>query len=531
MASQNVSFFTASDILLLTNIGGKEYDSSDISDQKLGDEIKEKAWNKTDLWHNLILEQLHGFEGHTYRRWLNRGQHFVDYTWTRIYKRGDKDKDVFFTIGIDGQSRALIYKLDYKHEGSTKLSSYQKEVCEAMIKGTYAEWNEISIKDLPNYNWEKLVNKTVDFIKKYEGQYDDVINEVWLTNPKRLARIAFNEEGWQKPSGCYGKSKDKNSHEGKYGYGNEEWLFDTEKVYDGYHYAFLEPINKYYDLYCNKTFEVILYTVDANTGKRYWIGEIKNLEVVQSKEADKIFDIYEKNNWLAEMQEQIKIKKGVYTNFPGKDSIQIFNIKFKPTNAFLYDKPVEVSSDNPLFKINRYVLLNYESRYNTVDTTSDNFDFDKYKCRLPNEDDIPHKKQYERTPKIVELSFLHRRISDHLHLLFSQMYGRYNVKTNVPAGYGANKVDMIVKTQKGLTYYEIKTYESLRLSIREALGQIFEYAMWPDKNHATKFVILTQPLADTDSAKIYFQNLRKRLNLEIYYQSYDMVNGILSEEM
>ena len=239
MAKRNHNFFTVADISLLKKIGGKSYDPTDINDTDLSDQIKGELWGKTLYWHDLVLNKLPEFEGETTTRWHNRGQSFSYYTWTRIYKIGDKGKGIFFTIGVDGPSDALIYKLDFKSEGASNMGGYQKEVCETIIKESPASWAQINAGDLSKYDWKKLVNETVDFIKKYETLYDDVINEVWYSNQKRLARIAYNEEGWQRPSGQYGKSKSKNSHEGKYGYGNEEWLFDKERLMDGYHYAFL----------------------------------------------------------------------------------------------------------------------------------------------------------------------------------------------------------------------------------------------------------------------------------------------------
>lgn len=537
MTTRNSNFFTISDILLLKNSGGKSYDPVDIKDTILSNQIKAEAWGKTLHWHDLVLAHLPGFKGKITTRWHNRGQSFAYYTWTRIYKEGDEDKGIFFTLGIDGPSESLVYKLDYKNEGASRMGGYQKELCEAMIKSSPAKRADVTINDLPQYDWEKLVNETVAFIRKNEDLYDDTVNEVWNANQKRLARIAYNEEGWQRPSGPYGKSKSKDSHEGKYGFGNEEWLFDKERLIDGYHYAFLEPIYKYYDRYKGRKFYITLYTIDADSRRRYWVGEIKDLEVISKEEAMLVWDHYEKKGWLSSMQDEIKIVGGRLDNFQNKNVFQLFNVRFKASNGMLYDTPIEVSADNPIFKINRYVLLNNEKQYNTDDLTTDTFDFSNAPNSLPQEqNDNSSKKQYERPPKVVEMKFMHREISDKLHRYFAKIYGLDKVKTNVPAGYGCNEVDMIIERNdseiNGYVYYEIKTYDSLRLSIREALGQILEYAMWPDKSHAAKFVIITQPCPnEVDKARKYFENLRKTLNINIYYQSFDTTMGVLSSEM
>lgn len=537
MPQRNHNFFTVADIALLKKAGGKSYDPTDINDTVLSEQIKAEPWDKTLHWHDLVLKLLPGFKGETTTRWHNRGKSFSHYTWTRIYKIGHEGKGVFFTVGVDGPSNGLVYKLDYKHEGASNMGGYQKEVCEAMIKKSPASWVQVNAGDLSKYDWKKLANETVDFITKYESLYDDVINEVWYSNQKRLARIAYNEEGWQRPSGQYGKSKSKNSHEGQYGYGNEEWFFDKERLKDGYHYAFLEPIYKYYDLYKGKTFDITLSTVDADTSERYWVGEIKNLEVIREDDSKKAWAYYDKQGWLLSMKEEIKTAGGKLNNFPNKDTIKHFNIRFKPLEGALYDSPIEVPANNPLYKINRYVLLNNENHYETVDFTVDTFDFANHNCSIPPENTgALQKKQYNRPPKVVEMHFLHKEISNKLHRHFAKIYGKDKVKTNVRAGYGCNEVDIIIERNdngiNGLVYYEIKTYDSLRLSIREALGQILEYAMWSDKNRAAKFVIVTQPcLTEENVAKQYLNNLRKNLKINLYYQSFDTETRLLSDEI
>jgi len=75
---------------------------------------------------------------------------------------------------------------------------------------------------------------------------------------KRVARLAWNDFGWVMPSGPFGKSEHKDSHEAKHGYGHEEWLFDTSKLIKGFHYGFLEPIRKEQDAYADKIYDVWL---------------------------------------------------------------------------------------------------------------------------------------------------------------------------------------------------------------------------------------------------------------------------------
>ena len=77
-------------------------------------------------------------------------------------------------------------------------------------------------------------------------------------------------------------------------------------------------------------------------------------------------------------------------------------------------------------------------------------------------------------------------------------------------------------------YFEVKTFNAKR-SIREALGQILEYAHFPQKNNADKLYIvgLEKPTAKD---KEYMEFLRSTYNIPIRYRWFDEKRHILSEE-
>ncbi|WP_261926560.1 hypothetical protein, partial [Vibrio aestuarianus] len=90
--------------------------------------------------------------------------------------------------------------------------------------------------------------------------------------------ICWNSNGWVTPSGRLGKSNNKDSHESQNGYAHEEWLLDTTKIIDGYHYGYIQAIGKHRDTYLDQVFDVSLYSINSDTKQRWWLGEIKNLE-------------------------------------------------------------------------------------------------------------------------------------------------------------------------------------------------------------------------------------------------------------
>jgi hypothetical protein len=98
-----------------------------------------------------------------------------------------------------------------------------------------------------------------------------------------------------------------------------------------------------------------------------------------------------------------------------------------------------------------------------------------------------------------------------------------------PTGYGTS-VDLIVKEKSQMTFYEVKTGDSVRQCIREALPQLLEYSYYPDKNRASKLIIVSENNI-TEAAKIYLRKLRKDFSIPVYYQRYDSINKILEEKL
>jgi hypothetical protein len=346
---------------------------------------------------------------------------------------------------------------------------------------------------------------------------------------KRVARLAWNDYGWVMPSGVIGKSEHKGSHEEKYGYGHEEWLFDTSKLINGYHYGFLEPIRKEQSAYSDKVYDVWLYSINGVTKKRFWIGEISNLIVIDRDEAERIKQYYLDQGWLGEMEAQIKASGANQEGFSNWQGVDLFNVKYSPIDILVNDPYFELSDSHPINEQSRYAFSHFRNEFEIIaDQAGDNFGF--ISSTDNNDDDIdPKTKTFHRQPKAIEIIYLHRAISNSLTRELRKEHGNENVTREHPAGFGANKIDIVVNHKSQLTFYEIKTYNSLKTSIREAFGQLMEYCFYPDKQKANELIIVTQLPADIQT-KTYFKHLRETFGLPIYYQMYDLNTKTLSEK-
>ncbi|MCL1690088.1 hypothetical protein CMU59_09625 [Elizabethkingia anophelis] len=178
-------FFTQEEVLFFSRWADKVYDKNNPDDFNAKEYILNSVWKKTKFWSEELNKRLKGYEVSNNRRWGKRGwdngsavSKFKPYTWARIYKKGDYQKNIFFTVGIDAFDKSIVYKLDYYHESDSTLSVEQKEICNKYIPATL-RWNAIPHDKISNWNWSSLIKLTADFIFENDHHYDRLIEMAW----------------------------------------------------------------------------------------------------------------------------------------------------------------------------------------------------------------------------------------------------------------------------------------------------------------------------------------------------------------
>lgn len=168
---------------------------------------------------------------------------------------------------------------------------------------------------------------------------------------EKIARLCWNSNGWEHPSGPEGKSTNQN-YESDNGYGHEEWLLDRSKIYsDGYHYAFLEPLRKTTFI---GTKDIHLYTYTPE-GKRQYIGCIHDAEYVTPEIAETVWQYYIDHGWIDSMVNDLA-NCGIKLNSHLSEK---FNVRFKFGMFDDYStKNIYFREDDPNLTNNRYVFLN-----------------------------------------------------------------------------------------------------------------------------------------------------------------------------
>lgn len=184
-----IDFFNADEILFLSNWAGKVYDKENDEHIAAKNYIMNSLGSKTQYWSNQLIKRLPGYETFNWRMWSQKGwddssgnnkqvARFKHYTWARIYKKGDGEKDIFFTVGADSEEQALVFKLDYYFEGNSNLSIEQKEIVKKNIPENL-KWNIIELAELDDYNWDSLLDLTTKFIAENTVTYDNLIRIAW----------------------------------------------------------------------------------------------------------------------------------------------------------------------------------------------------------------------------------------------------------------------------------------------------------------------------------------------------------------
>jgi hypothetical protein len=118
--------------------------------------------------------------------------------------------------------------------------------------------------------------------------------------------------------------------------------------------------------------------------------------------------------------------------------------------------------------------------------------------------------------KELDVNLRHNLLQETLYRQLVAEYGTENVHREVPTGNG-NSVDVAVQQTEGFWFYEIKTFQSPRACVREAIGQLLEYAFWPKSQEACRLIIVGETAPDQDVLE-YCRRLKQRFSLPVEYQ-------------
>lgn len=324
-----------------------------------------------------------------------------------------------------------------------------------------------------------------------------------------FTRVCFNSSNWQHPTGE--AKEEENTFHSRYGFGHEEWLFRFEWQISSWQYGFLQGVNKRFGLRKKgkeRAADIVLYTIDSQKRRRY-VACIYDLEFLSDKQADASVQYFKDFGWYAKMLEEVSSaggKKEAFEFYEGCASI--LNIRFRPENVEWFPSGRYAERRDPVWQHNRYMLYrgNEEALMPIVGG---------YARGRRGQDTPPSNSSYFRrgsagkecTP---EHSMMQRALSEELRREYP----------NADITFEKNFVDVTVETESERILYEIKSDYSPKAVLRQAIGQLLEYA-YHSRDLVTSSIRLVAvgrvPLQNAD--ELYLDHLRNTFKLPLEYRS------------
>jgi hypothetical protein len=118
--------------------------------------------------------------------------------------------------------------------------------------------------------------------------------------------------------------------------------------------------------------------------------------------------------------------------------------------------------------------------------------------------------------KEIDVSLRHNEMQKQLYGILAAAFGEQNVAHEHPCGEAA-RIDLVVKDQDQYCFYEIKTCQSPRECIRDAVGQLLEYAFWPGAPDVSRLIV-AGPVPLDEEARAYLRCLKERFSLPLEYE-------------
>lgn len=340
-----------------------------------------------------------------------------------------------------------------------------------------------------------------------------------------FTRLTFNENEWIVPSG-HPWSKDKQgnpgvSYENQHGFGHEEWLLNPRYNIAGWQYGYIRGLRRVHE----KVDRVYLYSVNKDNGKNYiyYLGFLNNVEILDDNWGIK-FPIVKKvfNDYSPMVIEEVAQTNGNSLAFKQDPFIPV--IRFNKDGNSLLDKPRLLD----FFPLNRY------KRFQPYQLTDEILKLFTHGIASKKDFEFrftPGKaSQTERFNRYVGPSSKavikkHCKIIDALENFLQPDYSIKKKNISIErTRFNGNIADLVtLKSDKSAIIYEIKTSLNLRKNIREALGQLLDYASHGGNFEVSKLVIVS-PCKLDDEGQLFLKSLRKAIRYPIDYFEYSEVS-------
>lgn len=323
-----------------------------------------------------------------------------------------------------------------------------------------------------------------------------------------IARICDNASNWQHPTRTANESKD--SFHSMHGYGHEEWLFRFEWQIGGWQYGFLQGVNKGWKSRINRgerVGDVVLYTHSA-AGRRY-VARIRHVEFLDGAQAAAALEHYKERGWYDQMLKEIDEIGGERSGLGNDDwAPNVLNVRFRVADVEWYPPDVFAAPDSAVSRNNRYQLVEIDDVAQLPSTVSARRPGRKGQATPPVQDSY-----YASGGAGRECSPEHWMLVTALHKELLKEFSEKEIS------FETNFVDVTVTTATQKILYEVKSDYSTRRVLRQAIGQLLEYAYYWDQPKANQVRLVAVGRTELGAEdEVYLKYLQDQLKLPLDYQ-------------
>jgi len=266
-------------------------------------------------------------------------------------------------------------------------------------------------------------------------------------------------------------------------------------------------VNKAANHYRGQALDLTLYTIEADRRCRY-VANIYSLECIDHEEAEAALDVYRRQGWLDTMRKEIIAAGGNPESLGDTLWVEnLLNVRFRVNKVDFFPPNSFAASDDQWLK-DRH-------RYQLYDFTVTDVERVETQLRGRRGTNVPPLIHpiFRRSVGSIICDPLHRKMQTVLLAELQQEYGTENVLLE------EEFIDVTVRTGTEKKLYEIKSDLDPRNVIREALGQILEYAYHPLRKHELpiKLVIVGRVALDSHDLN-YLEYLKTKHSLPLEYK-------------
>ena len=142
-----------------------------LQDEADKEKIRAHIISPSNEWARLVIEALPAYEVIQDNRVQSGFGQLKQYSWVRLYLSEFGDEGIYFRLGVDGKGSKLTYNIDYRWGAKNPLLYEESQRIDSALKQSGITDQSIYPESLLQYDWSRLVDETVSFIKQYEPLY------------------------------------------------------------------------------------------------------------------------------------------------------------------------------------------------------------------------------------------------------------------------------------------------------------------------------------------------------------------------